>query len=975
MNDHRARPRLRRLLAAPLALACLAALMPLPTFAQDAPAAASQGGTDESQRLDTITVTGTRISNPNVVSPTPISVITGDEIKATGAVNIGDVLTRMPQLATTFTMGNSGQGALGTAALGLQDLRNLGPNRTLVLVNGRRFVSSDTGTAGVDTNLIPADWIERVEIITGGASAVYGADAVSGVINFILKKNYQGADLHVQYGTTEHGGMGTWLASATAGSNFAGDRGNFAISVEHSHQDELLFPDRFGQQSYRALRTPGAATSRTLLPDAGLFITNTGGVFYAGDGNPITDVGNRYVFNPDGSVRPQRFDGRYDNGGVCQHCDYIDLNKIVQLQPKFDRTTLSVNSSFDLTPSHRIYFEGTYSVIDVKSLFQPAFGDYTITADNAYILPSLAQLMSTKGLDSIDLSRFDVDSGLRGEDTSRDTGRVVFGANGLLSEDWSYDASIVYGVTRESRANTNNRIPERFFASIDAVRDPATGQIVCRSTIDPGSINPNTGAPISDFGREGCIPTSLFGDGAINAAARRWFNATTFTTTRLTQTVASGTVTNNNLFQVPGGAGAASFVAGLEYRKEKVDQVQDPLDREGLTFLNAIPNFGGSYDVKEAFVEFAMPILADKPFIKNLNVDAAYRASDYDTVGHTKTWRWGLDWAFDDNVRMRGTMSAAVRAPNLSELFSGQAQNFFSVNDPCSASRLADAPDPALRARNCAALGIPPGFESSQAAAVPGLSGSNPNLKPETGRTYTFGFVFTPQFVEGMGFNIDYWNMKLTNAISSVSGQDTVDRCVDSPSGISNQYCPNATRDPNTHELNFIRTLNVNLSALSTSGIDIGAYYTHDLGPGRLRLDVNATRVILFTEFPFQEDPTSAVQDNGTQSFPKWKATLSAAYKLDRWVFNWNMRYFSSMLRVSNESFAANPLQTTPITSGSRTYNDVRVSYGVEKQGWQVYGGINNVFDRNPPVNIFGTVNGLYEPLGRAYYAGFNYNF
>lgn len=948
--------------------------------AQDATAPADT----EVNKLETVTVTGSRISNPNVVSPTPVSVLTAADIAAVGATNIGDLLTQMPQLSTMFTMGNSGGANIGTVAMGLQNLRNLGPQRTLVLVNGRRYVSSSTDTAGVDTNLIPADWIDRVEIITGGASAIYGADAVSGVVNFILKKQYQGANLHVQMNRSEHGGQDKQLVSLTAGSNFAGDRGNVAISLEHSRNGEMMFHDRFGDAQYTTILTPGNQYTRVLFANAGSYTNYEGGEFVLG--------GRRYVFDPNGEVRAQRFGGLRDNRR-CTDCDYLHTNQTLELQPYFNRNSINLNASFDLRSAHRLYFEGAYTFITADSRFQPAFGStgngiggfgggYQIQPDNAYVTPALAALMNGQ---PIVLNRFDVDAGLRIEEHTRDTGRMVFGANGQIGEDWQYDASFNYGVTRDNFANVNNRNLERFYASIDAVRDPATGKIVCRSTIDPGALNPNfldadgNPQPITAFGRDGCIPTSILGAGAVNQAARNWFNFRTYQRNRLQETVVSGTLTNNNLFAVPTGAGSASLVLGVEYRKEEMTQIHDPLDLSGAMFNNAIPDFTGKYDVKEGFVEFGLPVLADKPFVKNLSVDAAIRESDYDTIGHTETWKWGLDWAFDDNVRMRGTMSYAVRAPNINELFSGQGQNFFNVTDPCSVSRLGNAPDPALRKANCIALGVPVDSDHDPSASVTGVTGSNPNLQPENAKTYTFGFVVTPQFLDGAGFNVDYWNIKLGNAIAVVDSQTIVDRCVDSTSGINNTYCANARRDPNTHLLSFITQINLNLAGTHTSGIDLGAYYSHDIGPGRLRAELNATRVITEVDFPFQEDPSQFANNNGTDGFPKWKATLGATYTLDPWTFNWNTRYFSHMLRsgITKESYEANPYQVTPILEGGRVYNDMRVAYGAKNAPWQVYFGVNNVFDRKPPVNVFGTTTGggLYDIVGRSAYVGANYRF
>ncbi len=963
-----------------LALACLTALAGQAIAQNNTNAEAAD--TRKASNLEAVTVTGTRISNPNVISPTPISVLTAADIKATGAINIGDIMTTMPQLATTFTMGNSNR-YIGTVGVAQQDLRNLGTSRTLVLVNGRRFVGSSAGDTAVDVNLIPADWVERVEIITGGASAVYGADAVTGVVNFILKKNYQGANLHAQYGTSEHGGLDKKMVSLTGGMNFADNRGNVAVSVEHSDQDSMDFPDRFGHKAYAAILTPNGPTDSALFANGGSYTIYNGGTFSVGK---ATEISKRYVFNPDGSVRQQNFNGPYDNTGRCSDCDRSDVNQVQQVQPKYSRTTISSVASFNITPDQHLYAEGTYSHIDVQKRGQPAFGSggsaYTITRDNAFIDPSLAAVMDANKLKSIDVARFDIDAGRRGENTGRDTTRGVIGARGLITGDWEYDTSLVYGVMDETRHNLNNRINDRFYASIDAIPNPATGKPICRSTLYPNSVNANTGEVLNPIALGGgCIPTSIFGAGQIDPAAAQWFNTTTTTKSRLTQFVGGGTVTNNNLFQMPFDAGAASLAAGVEFRRETSRQITDPLDVAGLTFLNAIPPSSGAYDVKEGYIETAMPLLSGRPFAQNLTFDAAARFSDYNTIGHTKAWRWGLDWSIDNNVRLRGTMSSAVRAPNIGELFGGQLENFFSVTDPCSVKQLKNAPSQAVRAANCQALGIPTGWTSSNSASIRGLSGSNPDLKPEQGRTWTAGMVLAPQFLPGFGITLDYWNIRLTNAISAPSGTETANHCVDSTTGINNPYCGNAQRDPVTHELVYISSLEQNISSLSTSGVDIGAYYSHEVGSGKLLLGLDVTKVIAFTEHPFQDDPSNTVQRNGTATaagaFPKWKSSLRATYLLNNWTFNWNMRYFSSMLRVTNESYESNPTQTTPIRAGAGFFNDVRTAYTFNKSGWQAYLGITNVFDRNPPVNFFGTggASGIYDSIGRAYYAGFNYNF
>jgi outer membrane receptor protein involved in Fe transport len=962
-----------------LVLACLAAITSNAIAQDKEQSLATEADPRHASDLEAVSVTGTRISNINVVAPTPITVLSADEIKASGAVNIGDLMTTMPQIASTFTMGNSTR-YIGTAGVQQLDLRNLGTSRSLVLVNGRRFVGSSAGDTAVDVNLIPVAWIERVEVITGGASAVYGADAVTGVVNFILKKNYQGAQLSAQYGDSQHGGYSPKSISLTGGMNFAQNRGNVAVSVEHAEQDNLEFADRFGHKSYSAIKTPGGPTDTALFNNAGGYTNYAGGTFSLGK---AADLGKRYVFNPDGSVRSQRFGGITDDAGRCADCDRTDTNQVLELQPRYGRTTVSGVATFDITPDQHLYAEGTYSHIQVKDWRQPAFGSgataYTITRDNPYISPSLAALMDANGRKSINVSRFDVDAGRRGEDTTRDTTRFVVGANGVVTGDWQYDGYLDYGVTKETRNNLNNRINDRFYASIDAVRDPSSGQIVCRSTLDPSSINVNAGGVLDPIALGvGCVPTRIFGEGAINPAAAQWFNTTTTTKSKLTQLVGGGTITNNNLFQMPWEAGAASIVGGVEFRRETSRQDTDPLDQQGLTFLNAIPSSSGSYNVKEGFLEFAAPLITGRPGAQSLSFDAAARFSDYTSFGHTKAWRWGLDWAVNETIRFRGTMSTAVRVPNIDELYGGQSQNYFSIpNDPCSANQIKNGADPSVRAANCQALGIPAGWTSSNATTINGLSGSNPDLKPETGRTWTAGLVFTPDLIHGFSLSADYWNIKLTNAISAPTGTQIANQCVDSPTGIGTIYCVNAQRNPVTHELVYINSINQNISELSTSGIDFNVNYGTTIGPGKFSTTLNATRVVDFTEHPFQNNPSFAIEDNGTLSYPKWKATLYTTYGIRNWVFNWNIRYFSSMLRVTNESYNSNPTQTTPIRAGAGFFNDAKVSYSIPKTGWQIYGGITNVFDRDPPTNLFGTGSGsgMYDAIGRAYYAGFNYNF
>ena len=983
-----------------LATAIFAALAcaPAATFAQTAPQS-------ETTELDKITVTGSRIPRQGFVTPSPVVAITAEEIRTTGAVTIGDLMNEMPQLATTFSLVNSSR-FVGTVGLNLLDLRGLGTDRTLVLVNGRRHVGGTPGSGAVDVNTIPVEWIERVEVITGGASAVYGADAVAGVVNFVLRDSFDGVTMRGQTGISDEGSFKRSFGSITAGTQFAEGQGNVGVSVEYSTQDRFRFSDRaIGRTSYRTIQNPNYDPSRPagpdnyqslLLPNAGLNSFTEGGIFYDGDDNP-------YVLTAGGKFRPQDF-GTVNDPNGCQDCDYLNLNRVADLQPGFDRGSINTIVNFDFNENHRFFFEGKYAQTKSKYLGQPAFSSpipYSITRDNPYLSSELRDFIDQSGSYALEwdqdtnvvgtppgiyVYRFDTDAGQRGEDVTRDTMRAVIGFEGSLSPDWTYEVSLVHGKTKERRINVNNRITERFYAGLDAVIDPASGQIVCRSSIDPTSINPHTGLPVTPFGANGCVPFSILGDGAVSDEARAWFNANTVSKGRLSQTVFSGSVSNSALFTLP--AGGVGFSAGAEYRRERSRTQADELSNAGLTFLNAIPSEGGEYSVKEVFTEFSVPLLADLPGVDSLIFDLAGRYSDYDTIGSTTTWRAGLDWTVVPSVRLRGTYSKAVRAPNIGELYGAQSENFFTISDPCDSRPgrgISTAGDPALRAANCAALGIPANYISTVQSTRPGLSGGNPDLAQEEGKTLSAGLVFTPDFIPGFGVTLDYWRVSLTDAISSVSGQQVANRCVDSPSGINNRFCDQIDRAGASggggfpaYEIAFVRALLENVSKLERSGVDVEMSYRKPWGPGQFDMRFVGTRMLRARTFAFQDDPGEFIEDVTTIGTPRWRANLSTTYRIQNgFRASWELRYVDSMLRVAKESYNTNPFQRNEIRTGSMAYSDFQFGYEVPGTGWDIYLGIDNAFDRSPPRGLFGDTaeSALFDNIGRYYYAGFNYKF
>jgi Outer membrane cobalamin receptor protein len=389
-----------------------------------------------------------------------------------------------------------------------------------------------------------------------------------------------------------------------------------------------------------------------------------------------------------------------------------------------------------------------------------------------------------------------------------------------------------------------------------------------------------------------------------------------------------------------------------------------------------------------------VPLLSDIPGINRLALDLAARYSDYSTIGGTTTWNVGLDWEIIPSVRFRGTVAQSVRAPSIGELFNPQSQNFASIADPCNtlvtnSNRPSTAKDPALRAANCAALGIPSDWVDTYSSNRPGLSGGNPDLKPEEANSVSLGFVWQPEFIEGFGMSVDYWRITLDDAIGSVAAQTIATRCVDSPEGVDNKFCRMIDRAPEggytsptgsafpTHSIYNWSALNENLAKSRRVGVDLEMDYRFDLAGGNATLRFVGTRMIQSREWEFQDFPNEFKEYVTYVTDPRWRAQISAAYKLGQYRASWDMSYVDGNLRVTPDSYNSNPGSASPIRNGSYTYHNLQLGYTFADSGVDVYMGVDNVFDKNPPVNYFGADLGsaYYDNIGRFIYMGATYKF
>jgi len=958
------------------------AFMAAPTMAQQSDAVTSTAEQDVVQDANAeveerIQVTGSRIGRIGAEAPSPVTVIDGEDLVSTGAMNIGEVLSRLPALATTFTLANSGR-FIGTAGINTLNLRNMGTDRTLVLVNGKRHVSSDPGSSSVDTNTIPSAWVDRVEIITGGASAVYGADAVTGVVNFILKDNVEGLDVSATRGYAENSDYSNEKYTFSYGTNFAGGRGNIAFSAEYNAQESLnaldnpwtdesvtSFPyaDVMGEPRPEGTENDPAYPDRITVPNAGYYVLSTGGTVY--DPNVLyAGPGIMGQFRQNGSFGDV-YTGDLNDLTHCQNCDFINLNQFTEIQPKFSRTNYNLKGNYEFTNDMNGYFSAKYVNSKGQSIGQPffTFGNYNandaIQRDNAFLPDGLAAEMDERGLQTVRMNRMYDDLGRRVEDNTRETSRVVVGLEGNLNADWEYDVAAIWGKTDIERANGANVILQNHAWALDAVEDE-NGNIVCRS---------------EQARAEGCVPANFFGDGNVSQEAIDYITTTSIGTSEIEQRVLTASVSNPFLLELP--AGYMGFAAGAEYREEESNSVEDPLAATGATFFNALGETQGEYDVSEIYSEVSVPLLADQPFVRDLSFDAAVRLSDYSTIGNTTTWKAGLDWAINDELRTRFTYSEAIRAPNISELFASQGQSFAFIDDPCKTENLADqtAESRARREANCQALGVPEGFNSQyDAQTLELLVGGNPDLMEETSNSITAGVVYRPTWLDGFSVTADYWEIEIDDTISAIGTQTIVDRCVDAAS-IDNQFCDLITRN-DAGEIELIESFALNIAKSLNSGVDFEIGYDTELFDGRLSTTLIGTYLIEAKDFPFANEPNNYTDYAGVLGEQDLQAQLTVNYSVENWRFGWTTRYLDRVDLYDPTSLEDNPNPSNFLQYGSYAVSDVTAGYDFEN-GVGVTLGVDNFFNRELPGYTTGVGAGsaIYDNIGRFAYLRATFRF
>lgn len=943
-----------------------------------------------------IVVTGSRLARPELSSPHPIQSFTSAALEQSGDTNITDFLVDTPAL-----IGSSGAGETSgsniffqSAGLNLLDLRNLGTRRTLVLVNGRRHVAAYPGASSVDINSIPLGLIERVDVLTGGTSAVYGADGVSGVVNFVLRRDFEGVEGRGQFGVSERGDAGNRYGSVVAGANFAGGRGNVAFAFEHGGSDRLNDRDRAYSgdplRRFELLRggPQGAGVERALFndvrwqdssPDAAVDLGGpVDGAFLPGAFDLAPDrTGSGSVY--DRGVILAGSGGRTIGGSGTPTAGYYG-----DFRPFLERHNLNALASFEFSPAIRFFAEGKYATSTAYTVSQPTFDfGIALAADNAFLRQRYGPELTRGG--ALVIGRDNLDFGIRGDRAERETVRAVVGIEGRLNSNLRYELSLVHGRSSASTRSQNERVRDRYFAALDAVVGP-DGRIICRIDL-PGEtiIDPvNFGAPATTFRSGECVPLNLLGNGVASPEALDFVQLDHTTRNRIGQQVVSGYLAGDAGFGL--GGGPIGFALGAEYRKETSRSVPSEALQEGILLDNSeIEVERGSYDVKELFGEVTVPLLENRPLARTLTVGGALRYSDHSSIGGTATYKLDAVYAPVRDVTFRGTWSRAVRAPNINELFQPLSGAFEFVTDPCDVANL-DAGSSSRRA-NCAAqlaaLGLlpariasfSPSSDPEASTTRRGRAGGDPSLREERAKTWTAGLVLRPRVLPGFSLAVDWYEIRLDGAINSFTATQAFALCVDQPT-LDNPFCDLVERDPSTGFASGFTLRPQNVARFETAGLDVTLSYLFSPGPElgtfSLKLVGGYLDRLTFFNTPGSE-PDEDAGELDLKPAPTFVGTADLGWTRGAATLNYGLAWHNRVRRFTREELRAGPAIAEPrlLRYKQRWEHDIQLAYAAAND-LTVYAGINNLTDQKPSVSSGGAF--PVDPVGRYFYFGIRTN-
>lgn len=929
----------------------------------------------------TIVVTGSRIARLPAESSTPIERIGKTEIESTGTLVLEDLFVRQPQFAGGRTSRSNNPGN-GKAEI---DLRGLGSGRNLVLVNGRRYVFSGSYQT-TDINTIPAALVERVDVVTGGSSAVYGSDAIAGVANFILRTDFTGVEAKAQYGGDTAGTASSQSLDITAGTNFAEGRGNVVLSGSYYKRGAVTQADRAYSGTPLADGTVGglpALTSRasTATPDgsfpmltaAQLTKLQSGAPAYAGLASALNTAGlsglTSLGFTFDGAGSAARL--------FRDPADRYNIASLNYLQVPAERKGLSGFAHFDISDRLTIYGEASWYRNEVTMQLSPAnhgVAAYQINVNNPYVSPAMREVFhqldlletgaaANDGLVSIRFARRFQEVGRRNVTITTETLRFGGGIKGTLPD---LNTNFLH----------NNRFDVSYFYGDARGASDLTG-MVSRAAYSAGLLSVGGAAPL----------VNPFGLGMSQAAVDA-LSISTHNTSLSSLHTAMGTF-SSDVVRLP--AGPLAVALGAEWRKAHDESNPDARQQSGDA-IGQDPFYpsSGSMQVFEMFGETRVPILPHDSAIGRVTANAAARYSHYNIAGARNVWTWlgGLEWAPTRGVNLRGQWQHAVRAPNIGELFGGQSSDSPSAQDTCAMA--AAATNPAVRAV-CIATGVPanmvgnPALQSSSRLDV--LYGSNANLKPESSNTLSFGVTLQPMAVPSLTLKVDYFSIEVKDAIAPLGATvaSIFDLCYNVLQNAASAPCQAIRRNPDDGRIGSpysVQAFNTNIGKIATSGIDFNLDFEHELGAGRVTLDLRGTWLHTYNVTPMQDLPEKVNHCAGTfgaicgsEVRPRIKTVTRLGWKSGPFSTTLQHRFIGSatddriVVGGNKSSDYAVPVL------GARSYFDLSGSYEFKKLGATLYGGVNNLLDSYPVAigssqQQANTFPSTYDALGAEYFVG-----
>lgn len=940
--------------------------------------------------VDEIVVTGSRIRRDTFNAPLPVATIDSEQIVASGHVSVGDMLMDLPMINAASNSQNTST-SLFLAGQARADIRGLGPTRTLVLQDGRRIVFSDASSPAVDLNLMPSMMVDRVETMAGGASAVYGSEAIAGVVNLIMKKEFEGFQLETQVGTSEEGDGETFRISGLYGTKLLDDRLNILVGGEVSREEPVMQRDR--DWANPGIRRNNRENPQTVVPASRSNVTPTA-TFQLGTNRSVT-LDYR---DPSQVVRLSAPCATAVVAPTCQDEALFYSATLNALQAKSQRGTIRGYADYRVTDNIKAFADVTYSKVDGYGIFQPAFSNtagggtmpVTLKGDNAFLNGNTATaaalraewLDAGKSLDSsstAQVGKFWREFGGRDVKTERETIRAVIGMEGdfeAASRKFNWDWYAQYGETSGKTTSYNIPNVKRVQQATDAVT--VNGQIVCRDV---------------EARAAGCVPWDLV-NGA-NPLAVAWANGVSTTDQEVKQTVVAANI-STDLFELP--AGPVGFAMGAEYRKEESFFAQDELGASGALFFNAIGTREGEYDTKEAYAEVRVPLLRDLPFFHELTFEAAGRVADYSSIGKADQYQARLEWAPVEDVRFRASQGTAVRAPNIVELYAPQSVNFTTTAaDPCDSASFAgaSAANQALRLKNCSAAIAgydPTTFTSNFGPGRPSLEllqGGNPDLGAEKAHTYNLGVVIQPRWIPNLQMSLDFFKYNISDQIDTIPINTLLqDLCYQSTEDYnSNPYCALIVRDPSGAEagvaggVSRVILIDQNVAKVKVEGYDASIQYALDLEDtfnkawGRLSFRLDGTWMYRWAVQGLPGEDYAQLANTITNATPEWKAQGTIQWNYKDLGLSWTTHYIGSM--ISTTAFTEE--QLSPYYTGDYYSHDLRVQYNLNDQ-MALRGGIINLTDENPPYlpeTYTGTSTGAsnYDNRGRFFYVGATFRY